>query len=411
MPSDVSPEIPDGCSITFAQILSRHGARDPTSFKSKAYHATIQKIRTNVKEFTGLYSFLADYQYTLGADQLTTFGEQQLVNSGNKFYNRYGNLTHDIVPFVRASGQHRVVESARFWNQGFKGAKMAGQNGPDGERKYPYINVIIPEDDGVNNTLSNELCDNFRTDKNKAIQYRAKAKWASIFATPIQIRLNNDLPGANLSVRETIYMMDICPFNVVASPQGQLSPFCALFTEIEWHQYNYYETLDKWYGDSFGNPLAPTQGVGFANELIARMTDRPVNDHTSTNHTLDGDPNTFPLRRQLYADFSHDNDMTTIFSALGLYNEASQFPNDIVVEPSDANGFSAGWLVPFAARAYFEKMVCRGEKEELVRVIINDRVLPLEQCGGDELGRCTLTAFTDSLSFVKTGGHWDQCFT
>ena len=80
----------------------------------------------------------------------------------------------------------------------------------------------------------------------------------------------------------------------VASPLGKISPFCDLFSEEEWHEYSYYETLDKWYGYSFGNPLGPTQGVGFVNELIARMTDSIVHDHTSTNYTLDHDPETFP---------------------------------------------------------------------------------------------------------------------
>ena len=408
MPSEISSAIPQGCSITFAQILSRHGARDPTASKTEDYNATIQKIHRNVKSFSGKYAFLADYEYTLGADQLTVFGQQELVNSGIKFYRRYEELTRDVIPFVRSSGEYRVVESARNWTQGFREAKVADQNA---NGKYPHINVIIPEEDfGVNNTLNHDLCTEFENGTDSTIADDAKGEWASIFAKPIQKRLNTHLPGANLTIEETIFMMDLCPFNVVASPEVKISPFCALFTEHEWHQYNYYETLDKWYGYSYGNPLGPTQGVGFANELIARMTNKPLQDETSTNHTLDNNPKTFPLGKNLYADFSHDNDMTAIFAALGLYNGTSQFPNSTVVEALDANGYSAAWTVPFAARAYFEKMSCPGHQQELVRVIINDLVLPLSQCGGDGLGRCTLTAFINSLGFARAGGLWDQCF-
>ena len=411
VPSEISPEIPQGCSITFAQILSRHGARDPTASKTEAYNATVQKIHRNVKKFPGKYAFLADYEYTLGADQLTTFGRQELVNSGIKYYNRYEELTRDTVPFVRSSGEDRVVESAQNWTQGFKIAKIADKHAKHGKNAYPTVNVIIPEEDyGVNNTLNHDLCTAFENGTDSTIADDAEGTWASIFAAPIRKRLNTDLPGAQLTLDETIYMMDLCPFNVVASPEGKISPFCALFTKDEWHQYNYYETLDKWYGYSYGNPLGPTQGVGFANELIARMTNSPVKDHTSTNQTLDDDSKTFPLGRKLYADFSHDNDMTAIFSALGLYNGTAQFPNTTAVEAPDANGYSAAWTVPFAARAYFEKMACHGHSEELVRVIVNDRVLPLTQCGGDSFARCTLKAFTDSLGFVKMGGYWNQCF-
>ena len=76
----------------------------------------------------------------------------------------------------------------------------------------------------------------------------------------------------------------------------------------------------------------------------------------------------------------------------------------------DSNGYSAAWTVPFGARAYFEKLDCEGEDEELVRVLVNDRVIPLDICKGDSLGRCKLSAFIRSLSFAAGGGNWDQCF-
>ena len=302
--SEISSEIPAGCSITFAQMLSRHGARDPTASKTAAYNATFQKIQANVSKFKGKYAFLADYEYTLGAGQLTVFGQQELVNSGIKYYRRYEQLTREYTPFVRSSGKDRVVESAQNWTQGFRSAKMSDEDAKHGSNAYPSVNVIIPEADyGVNNTLNHGLCTEFENGTYSTISDAAEGTWANIFAKPIQERLNAHLPGAGLSIDETIYIMDLCPFNTVASPAGKISPFCALFTEEEWHRYSYYESLDKWYGYSYGNPLGPTQGVGFANELIARMTNEPVHDHTSTNRTLDDSRKTFPLGRQLYADF------------------------------------------------------------------------------------------------------------
>jgi hypothetical protein len=41
-------------------------------------------------------------------------------------------------------------------------------------------------------------------------------------------------------------------------------------------------------------PWGPSEGVGYVNELIARLTDSPVVDETSTNTTLDGNAETFP---------------------------------------------------------------------------------------------------------------------
>ncbi|EMC94391.1 hypothetical protein BAUCODRAFT_124025 [Baudoinia panamericana UAMH 10762] len=405
--SNISDQLPSGCSITFAQMLSRHGARDPIASKTTSYNNTINKIHANVKNYTAAYAFIANYSYTLGADQLTIFGQQELINSGIKYFDRYATLTSRLSPFVRSAGEARVVESAQNWTQGFDSAKLAaGLSDPT----YPYPIVVIPEDAGVNNTLNHDLCNAFENGPDNSIASSAQSKWTAVFIPPIQARLNAGMPGANLTTTDTINMMDLCPFNTVASLTGAISPFCSLFTEAEWHQYNYYETLNKYYGYSYGNPLGPTQGVGFGNELIARMTNQPVHDMSSTNTTLDNNSTTFPLGRQLYADFSHDNDMTAIFSALGLYNGTGPLSNTTVVEAEQANYYSAAYTVPFAARAYFEKMQCTGQSEELVRVIVNDRVLPLTQCGGDNLGRCTLSKFVGSLGFVQSNGLWNQCF-
>lgn len=150
--------------------------------------------------------------------------------------------------------------------------------------------------------------------------------------------------------------------------------------------------------------------MGFTNELIARLTNKPVVDHTTTNSTLDTNEETFPFGRKLYADFTHDNDMTAIFAAMGLYNTTDPLPTDSVAEAEEAGGYSASWTASFSSRAYFEKLECHDEPEEFVRIIVNDRVQPLEQCGGDKYGRCKLSAFVESLDFARSGGLWDQCY-
>ncbi|TAQ90251.1 hypothetical protein B7494_g1414 [Chlorociboria aeruginascens] len=401
--------VPDQCQITFAQILSRHGARDPTASKTIKYAELINHIHASAESYGKGYGFIKDYEYSLGADQLSVFGQQQMINSGEKYYDRYRELAKSITPFVRSSGQDRVVESAQNWTQGFHNARIQDKRSED---SYPYNIILISEDAGSNNTLDHGLCTSFEEGYDSTIGDTAQATWVSIFALTITARLNKNLPGANLSHSDTIYMMDLCPFDTVASELGIVSPFCSLFTDSEWESYDYYQSLGKYYGFSWGNPLGPTQGVGFTNELIARLTDTPVKDHTSTNSTLDDDPRTFPVggKTSLYADFSHDNDMTGIFAAMGLYNATKPLLNTTVQNAEATKGYSASWTVPFAARAYFEKMICVGAEDEFVRVIVNDRVLPLTTCGGDHLGRCKLSEFVDSLSFAQQGGEWDMCF-
>jgi Histidine phosphatase superfamily (branch 2) len=423
VPSDISAEVPNGCRITLAQILSRHGSRDPTASKTKSYNDTITAIKANVTTFTGKYGFLNNYDYLLGADQLTTFGQNELVNSGIKFFERCSHLAASSTPFVRSSSEARVVKSAQNWTQGYHNALVSAGFVDAG---YPFPIIVISEDPDSNNTLNHAICTNFESDEEyySSIASNAQKKFAATFVPAIRQRLEADLPGAQLSTSDVISLMDLCPFNTVANSHGgSISTFCALFTESEWHAYNYYETLNKYYGYGAGNPVGPTQGVGWTNELIARLTGTPVVDHTSTNRTLDMDPATFPLDRKLYADFSHDNDMTAIMHAIGLYNSSTpMLSNTTVTEAGSAGGYSASWTVPFAGRLHVEKMVCDCERtglrqsnqkahaRELVRVIVNDRVIRLPHCGADELGRCEVGPYVESLSFARSGGRWTDCF-
>ncbi|KAF2466343.1 acid phosphatase [Lindgomyces ingoldianus] len=400
VPSEINVEPPKGCSVSFASVLSRHGGRDPTLGKSMSYAMLIAEIHNSSRAYPGKFAFLKDYTYNLGADQLTDAGRQEMVNSGAHFYRRYSKLVSKKSPFVRSSGQNRVVESAQKWLEGFAQAA---------QEPVGTIEVTIPEGAGTNNTLSHEICTAFEDGPLSEVGDNAQAIWASEFIPSIQSRINSEL-GTNLTSKSIIYLMDLCPFNTLASPDAKISDFCHLFSKDEWRQYDYYQSLGKFYGYGNGNPLGPTQGVGFVNELLARLTETPVSDNTNTNTTLDSNPQTFPLNRKVYADFSHDNDMSGIFAALGLYNHTTPLSNTTVQGTDQTNGFSAAWTVPFAARMYVEKLSCEKEKEEFVRVILNDRVMPLKFCDGDQYGRCKLSKFIESQSFARSGGHWNQCF-
>jgi hypothetical protein len=62
-----------------------------------------------------------------------------------------------------------------------------------------------------------------------------------------------------------------------------------------------------WYDSAFGAPLAKSLGIGYVQELIARLTHTPIAVHnSSTNATLDDDERTFPLNQSLYVDATHE---------------------------------------------------------------------------------------------------------
>ncbi|KND90363.1 3-phytase A [Tolypocladium ophioglossoides CBS 100239] len=404
-PSAIDASTPAGCELTFALVLSRHGSRFPTSSKAAAYRSLVARIQASVTRYGAGYEFIKDYAFDLGADRLTAFGEQEMVDSGAAFFRRYEKLAEGSDPFIRASGSGRVVMSAQNFTRGFYAAQ--GKSGADQLAKM----LVVPESAGFNNTLDHGGCPAFEHGPGSDLGQHKQEAWRATWATPIMERLNAKLPGANLTLQETVFVMDLCPFNTVATPDAATSDFCRLFSSDEWRGYDYFGSLEKWYSYGRGNPLGPTQGAGYANELIARLTGKAVEDHTSTNSTLDSSPQTFPLDRRLYADFGHDNSMTSAYAALGLYNETADLPVTHRLSPHQTHGYSASWTVPFAGRMYVEKMRCVGGEEELVRILVNERVVSLSGCGADELGRCKLGDLVASLSFVRAGGRWDSCFT
>jgi hypothetical protein len=206
-------------------------------------------------------------------------------------------------------------------------------------------------------------------------------------------------------------------------------------------------------GNKFGRP----QGIGWINELIARLTRSPVNDTTQTNHTLDSDPKTFPLNRTIYTDFTHDNLMNAVFAAMGILRMPSNVTSDpteiltrlqydsprinadggqnqqrplvpLELDPSkptlqfikemdptnpDPNRkWVASRLVPFAARFVVEKLSCGRQAVESVRLFLNDALIHIPGCQ-EALGKgiCTLQEFIESQAYSTSmgSGDWEDC--
>lgn len=158
----------------------------------------------------------------------------------------------------------------------------------------------------------------------------------------------------------------------------------------------------------YGQALGPVQGVGYINELLARLTGKPVSDATQTNKTLDSSPETFPLNRTLYADFSHDNQMIAIYAAIGIMRPLVA-PDP--TQPDPSRFWLVSHLVPFGSKMVTERLLCNGR--ESVRILINDGVVPLEICGAGEDGICTLDAFVSSQKYARNNGEgdWPRCFS
>lgn len=279
-----------------------------------------------------------------------------------------------------------------------------------------------------NLTLDDRMCPNAKEDK------EAK-KWLKVYAGSIKKRLNAAAPGAHLKKKDTHSLMSLCAYHSQALMAP--SPFCGLFSAEEFTEYSYHADVAKFYTNglalfpyfflvfiinsvhpfSYGANLGRVQGVGYVNELLARLTGQPVRDHTQTNRTLDASPETFPLDRTFYTDFSHDNQLVSIYSALGLFRQY-HLPEQKLnpTNPSPLRTWVTSNMVPFSARMVVEKLQCGAERLPLpkgvfVRILVNDAVQPLEFCGGIA-GLCELHAFVASQRYARHDGEGDfeKCF-
>ncbi|KAJ6525468.1 phytase [Mycena vulgaris] len=388
---------PDGCEVTQVNILQRHGARFPTLGAGLYIVSAVWKLQSVDAYTHPAMQFLSSFDYTLGVNDLVPFGALQSHEAGALVFERYSNLVDtDHLPFVRASSGARVVDSANNWTAGFSAASHHVYT--------PPLSVILPE--SGNDTLENHMCPNAGSSDVQT------AEWLAVYAPAITMRLNSWAPGANLTDRETHALISLCAFHTAASAStvhAPLSPFCTLFTQADFEGFDYSADLDKYYYTGHGAALGRVQGVGYTNELLARLTGTAVHDHTQTNTTLDADPATFPLNRTIYADFSHDNTMVAIFGALGLFRQ----PRPLSTATPDARRtWRTHEMVPFSGRMVVEKMACGGG--EYVRILVNDALQPLEFCAADRVaGLCELSAFVNSQSYAKSNGagDWEKCFS
>ena len=130
--------------------------------------------------------------------------------------------------------------------------------------------------------------------------------------------------------------------------------------------------ISFWYNSAYGSPVARAQGIGWIQELVARLTHTPIAVHnSSTNATLHR-PETFPLGNSLYVDATHEvvvlngafvhlvlpptccSVSLLVITALNLSNfaENGPLPSDHIPKHRT---FVASELAPFGTNIQFQR--------------------------------------------------------
>lgn len=146
----------------------------------------------------------------------------------------------------------------------------------------------------------------------------------------------------------------MCAYETVALGH---SAFCELFTEKEWRGYEYRSSIYWWYAASFGSPVARAEGLGYLQELTARLTETPITEFNSSINSTYHTDTRFPLGYPLYADFTHDTTFAQLLPTMNLTTFAKAGPPPLDHIP-DNWPFIAAKFSPFATNMQVQVLSC-----------------------------------------------------
>jgi hypothetical protein len=377
---------------------------------------------------------------------LTNIGATTEFESGATFWNRYGRTLYNATvaqlqynasypndtarpkPVLRTTGQSRIENSQISWALGFFGPSFYAIPDPT---LSAFTNgslfdvVIIPEEVTANNTLASyypcfeaNLPDIYEEGDDDLFY-----GYVPMYLADATARLNQYSPtGFSLNVNDTYAMQSICAYE---NAYIGTSDFCYFFTADEWDGFEQTLDIEYYYDYSFGNPTGRAQGVGYQQELLARLTNQYItSSNSSINSTLDNNAQSFPLGRPFYADFSHDDIIISVLTSMSI-DYFREHPSLTQYPPDPDRHFQLSHLTPFGARLITEVIGCASPDPaavhnyrtaytptqygynpanatyKFVRQRLNNGIIPLDtirtgECKGRTDGMCALDSFLES---------------
>jgi len=220
------------------------------------------------------------------------------------------------------------------------------------------------------------------------------------------------IEGVNITTSFAYDMQELCAYETVALGY---SSFCELFTEEEWKGFEYSIDLSFWYSNGPGQPTSSAQGIGYVEELLARLTQTlPSDSEHATNITLDGNNITFPVNQPLYVDASHDTVISTILVAMNFTSFIKDGPLPATHIP-EKRSYIVSQIAPFGTRLIGQVLsqtsssnqtsapsspaTAAGEATH-IRWLLNDAVLPLTgvgACPENDDGLCPIDTYISGL--------------
>ncbi|KAJ5825320.1 hypothetical protein N7474_002458 [Penicillium riverlandense] len=357
--------------------MSRHAQRYPTKSAGTGHLEFLERVKNTGLPLNGSLAFLNNWTYftddpSRDFGQLTRTGPHPgtlaAVSSGVEYLARYGHLISREPTRVWASGSQRVIDTARHFASGFFG--------PDWESSGKAELQIIPEtfERGADTLTPSKTCQKYLDDKDRHDHgANMLARFQSVYIRKIANRLigeGNSGLGV-LTNYEVFSMQEMCGSETMV--RGS-SPWCDVFTEQDWDNFEYARDLRQFYRAGPGNSYAGAMGWLWLDATTTLLNDGP---EVGT----------------LFLSFAHSGDIARLLTALGAFDGEPHLPTTHVVHDRTWRTSS---VMPMGARITFERLTCSStDTKAYVRVNINDRIVPLPSCRSGPGGSCPLDEFVD----------------
>ncbi|KAF9736085.1 histidine acid phosphatase [Paraphaeosphaeria minitans] len=457
--------LPNGCQIEQVHLLQRHAERFPhpgdaqDGLNIERFTEKVMEASKDGEHFKGPLAFLNSWRNTLGGEYLTGTGAMAEIASGVQFWNVYGRLLYnasagqlgyqpedvDRRPLLRTPSQSRMHNSMTNWALGFFGPSYQESAQFSSNWTDAFRTLIIPEVDPVpwNNTLAaHHCCNNSEAHGIGTIGDDHMWNYAGLYLPHTTKRLSKYTPKHfDLDIKSTYAMQLLCAYETQFLG---VSEFCNLFTRDEWDGFEQSLDIRFFYKHSFGNPTARSQGIGYVEEMLARLQGKLIMESdTSVNSSLTDNEDAFPLGMKFYADFTHDKMILAAITALSV-DYFRQVPDLKTYPPKKDRLFRVAHMAPFTARLVTEVIGCdsanpkpekhervryyasqygyesdeglKNSKHRFVRMRLNGGLLPLSSIrGGACKGRademCPLEHFIKSQEKAKERANYGKaCF-
>ncbi|KAJ5728320.1 3-phytase B [Penicillium malachiteum] len=369
----ISRDPPASCAVDQVIMIKRHGERFPSASMGLLIEASLAKIYgTGISKWEGDLSFLDDWTYYVpdscwyGAETYSGpyAGLLDGYQHGVDYRDRYGSLWNgeSIVPMF-SSGYSRVINTARKFGEGFFGYNYSTNAALNiiSESASMGANSLTPTCDTDNDTTT---CDNLPT---TFPQFKIAAA-----------RLNSQNAGLNLTESDVYNLMSMASYELNARA---FSDWINVFTQDEWVSFGYINDLSYYYCSGPGDKNMAAVGAVYVNASLSLLNQGPEK------------------AGPLIFNFAHDTDITPIVSALGVLVPDEDLPLDRI---PFGNPYSTGDIVPQGGHLTIERLSCNAtamsKKGTYVRLVLNEAVVPFNECQSGPGYSCPLSNYTSILN-------------